>query len=279
MSIVNKPYTFSPNTTAASSQVNANFDTLYNDYNGGISAANLATDAVTTAKIADSNVTTAKIADGAVTAAKLANVDGWTLASDTWTYASATTFTIAGVDRTSSFPVGTKIKLTQTTTKYFYVVATSFSTDTTVTITGGSSYTLANAAITSPYYSYASTPQAFPHWFNYAPTPTGFSANPSGATYRFAIHGRMCTTDVYMPNNGTSNATTFTIPAPVTAGASAAYAYTIARAFNNGGIINEGAQVNIGPAGTAFTLYTGFGDQAWTNTNAKGASFLINYEI
>lgn len=71
MSVIAKPYTFSPNTTASSSQVNSNFDTLYNDYNGGISAANLATDAVTTAKIADSNVTTAKIADDAVTAAKL----------------------------------------------------------------------------------------------------------------------------------------------------------------------------------------------------------------
>lgn len=74
MSIIAKPYTFSPNTTASSSQVNSNFDTLYNDYNGGISAANLATDAVTTAKIADSNVTTAKLADGSVTASKLATV-------------------------------------------------------------------------------------------------------------------------------------------------------------------------------------------------------------
>lgn len=71
MSVIAKPYTFSPNTTISSSQVNANFDTLYNDYNGGIAAANLATGAVTTAKIADSNVTTAKIADDNVTAAKI----------------------------------------------------------------------------------------------------------------------------------------------------------------------------------------------------------------
>ena len=40
--------------------------------------------------------------------------DGWIKATDTWTYASATTFTIAGVDRTAMFPKGTKIKLTQT---------------------------------------------------------------------------------------------------------------------------------------------------------------------
>lgn len=72
MSIINKPNDFSPNTTISSSEVNANFDTIYNDYNGGITAANLATDSVTTAKIADSNITTAKIADANVTSAKLA---------------------------------------------------------------------------------------------------------------------------------------------------------------------------------------------------------------
>jgi hypothetical protein len=71
MSSINKPYTFTDNTAAEASEVNANFDTIYNDYNGGISATNLATGAVTTAKIADSNVTTTKIADANVTTPKL----------------------------------------------------------------------------------------------------------------------------------------------------------------------------------------------------------------
>lgn len=72
MTTISKPNTFSANTTISSAAVNANFDTLYNDYNGGISAANLAANAVTTAKIADANVTTAKIADANITSAKLA---------------------------------------------------------------------------------------------------------------------------------------------------------------------------------------------------------------
>ena len=71
MSIISKPNTFTPNTTISSSEINDNFDTIYDNYNGGITSANLATDAVTTAKIADSNVTTAKIADANVTSAKL----------------------------------------------------------------------------------------------------------------------------------------------------------------------------------------------------------------
>lgn len=83
MSIVPRPHTYTPNTTISSSQANANEDTLYNDYNGNISAANLATDAVTTAKIADSNVTTAKINDSAVTTAKINN-DAVTAAKIDW---------------------------------------------------------------------------------------------------------------------------------------------------------------------------------------------------
>lgn len=83
MSTISKPHTFSPNTTISSSQVNADFDTLYNDYNGNIDASNLATNAVSTAKIADSAVTTAKIADSNVTNAKL-NL-GWVSYSPTLT--------------------------------------------------------------------------------------------------------------------------------------------------------------------------------------------------
>jgi len=93
--------------------------------------------------------------------------NGYILDSDTWTYASATSFTIAGKDVTSRFPVGTKLKLTNaSTTKYFYVISTSFSTDTTVNITGGSDFSLASGAITGNYYGYGSPLPGFPDWFN-----------------------------------------------------------------------------------------------------------------
>lgn len=75
MAVIAIPNTFSANTTISSSQVNSNFSTIYNEFNGNIQAANLATDAVTTAKIADSNVTTAKINDSAVTTAKIADTN------------------------------------------------------------------------------------------------------------------------------------------------------------------------------------------------------------
>ncbi len=67
-----KPYTFTAGQTIRSSEINADFDTLYNEVNGALNASNLANDAVTTAKIADSQVTSAKILDGTIATADLA---------------------------------------------------------------------------------------------------------------------------------------------------------------------------------------------------------------
>ena len=89
--------------------------------------------------------------------------DGWCYDTDTWTYVSATSFKITGKDVRYKFPKGTKIKLVQSgITKYFYVVETAFSTDTTITITGGSDYSLASTTISGQAYSYAAAPQGFP---------------------------------------------------------------------------------------------------------------------
>ena len=67
MGTIAKPNTFSANTVMASSAVNADFDTIYNEFNGNINASNLADDAVTAAKIADSAVTPAALMTGAGT--------------------------------------------------------------------------------------------------------------------------------------------------------------------------------------------------------------------
>jgi hypothetical protein len=106
--------------------------------------------------------------------------DGWVDdTATTWTYASASTFTVSG-DVTATFTKGTRIKLTQTGVKYFVVVGSSFGGgNTTVTITGGTDYTLANAAISANYYSYAVNPQGYPGWFDYTPTLKATSSDPT----------------------------------------------------------------------------------------------------
>lgn len=142
--------------------------------------------------------------------------DGWVPAGETWTYASASTFTITG-DKTGKYQVGDKIKLTQTTDKYFYVVGVSYGApNTTVTVTGGSDYTVANAAITSPYFSKVENPQGFPAFFNYTPVLTGDNADLSGFDVaRFTIHGRKVFLSFYCTGrtlSGSDGAIRITVP-------------------------------------------------------------------
>jgi hypothetical protein len=87
---------------------------------------------------------------------------GWIPAGETWTYASSTTVTISG-DKTDKYSKGMKVKLTQTSVKYFYITGVSYaSPNTTLTLTAGTDYTVANAAITSPFYSMVANPAGFP---------------------------------------------------------------------------------------------------------------------
>lgn len=80
-----------------------------------------------------------------------------------WVYVSASSFKVAGVDVTAQFPIGTKIQLYQGgVVKYFVVTAAVFSTDTTITVAGRGTYTLANNIIDRPAYSYELQPTGYP---------------------------------------------------------------------------------------------------------------------
>ena len=121
---------------------------------------------------------------------------GWTAGVGTWTYASATSITIPS-GGASIYSVGDKIKLTQTTEKKFYIISVA---DTAIGITGGTDYTLTNAAITSPYYSHMASPVGFPGYFNFTVTPT-FTAGAAPTTEAtsvciFSSQGRMCTVSI-----------------------------------------------------------------------------------
>ncbi len=207
-----------------------------------------------------------------------AGVDGWTDASGTpFTFASATTFTTA-TDTTLTFTPGTLIKLTNSTVKYFVVVSSSFSATTTVTVTGGTDYTLANAAISAPFYSYQANPQGFPGWFNYTPTLTG-GTSPS-TTCRFAVVGRIVTVELF-GQISTSNATTFTATLPIPSAATNIASEATSLARDNTGTFSIGLISTIAGAQTIVNLYTGpaGGGAAWTNTGLKSAQGHFVYEI
>lgn len=119
--------------------------------------------------------------------------DGWITGTGTWSYSSADspTFVISiNADVTALMGVGDRIKLTQTTAKYFIVTAVgAFSAGATlVTVYGGTDYTLANASITSPYYSHQKVPFGFPasreKWtVTLTVTSNQTQTNPTQGTY------------------------------------------------------------------------------------------------
>ena len=90
---------------------------------------------------------------------------GWVPVSESWSYLSADSpsfeISITG-DKTSKYSPGMKVRLTQTTVKYFIITKVEYiGPNTVITIYGGTDYTLDNAVISYPYYSMVKSPQGF----------------------------------------------------------------------------------------------------------------------
>jgi hypothetical protein len=208
------------------------------------------------------------------------SVDGWTVETFTWVYASATSFTIVGSDRTVVLSKGTRLKLTQTTVKYFVVSNSTFGGgNTTVTVASSSDYSLANAAITAPNYSYAQNPQGYPGWFNWAPATTGSS--PVTDRARFAVSGKTCYCEY--DSFGTSNATTKTFTLPCAVGASVVQSIPVPLGYTtDNGTTSASPGVFALPAGGGSsvsifkTLTQGTG---WTASGSWEANGEFFYEI
>jgi len=128
--------------------------------------------AITTVKIADGAITKSKMAPDAISDVSSTLATGWIPANEAWAYASPTTI-IVPAGATSKYSVGDKIKLFQANVcKYFYVVGV---TDTLLTVTGGSDFSVSSDPISMNQYSKASSPVGFPHWFNYSPVFSGYA--------------------------------------------------------------------------------------------------------
>lgn len=201
--------------------------------------------------------------------------DGWVSSSDTWTFATASTFTIAGVDRTTTYTKGTRLRFTQTTVKYAVVVASSFSTNTTVTIAVNNDYTIANAAISANSYSYEANPQGYPTWFNYTPTYTGYNGAVTTLLGRFAIVGSSCTLILYF--TGTSNQTFLTATAPVAAVSDVIIAICYVQNSGAGQATPGRAVTSTGSA--VITFGKDVSGAAFANTLAKGADVTMTMDF
>lgn len=202
----------------------------------------------------------------------ITNLDqGWTLVSESWTYASSSTINVP-TGATSRFQIGDKIKINNTTTKYFYVTTVA---STLLTVTGGSDYSVANTTISDVYVSRADRPFAFPSRHNFTQNLGGFSSVPTQSVATFYIKNGYVYVELYQNNTGTSNATSFTMNAPVTAAtvSNGAWLGMGGLATNNGSLLTTAAVALISSGGSTITLYRDPGLTTWTNTNGKAASF------
>lgn len=103
---------------------------------------------------------------------------GWTPVVGTWVYASADapTFTVTVPSgATTIYSPGMRVKLNQTTDKYFIITAVA---DALLTVYGGTDYTLTSATITSAYFSSHKVPVGFPT------DPTKWTAKSTDTTNR-----------------------------------------------------------------------------------------------
>jgi hypothetical protein len=174
-------YTFSPNTAIESAKVNANF---------------------------------IEITDGLDTGILVANGSDWWSQTGTWTYASATSFTVPTADA-ARMNAGTRIKLTQTTVKYFTVSGVS---GTTVTIDVTTDYTLINAAITAGYSSNVDLPPGFPGSFAWTPTWTNWTVGNGTHACTFIRVGKLIHAKMKLTwGNSTSGGTDPQFSLPCTA--------------------------------------------------------------
>jgi hypothetical protein len=137
---------------------------------------------------------------------------GWTPANETWTYASATTFTIA-TDKTGKYGKGSKLLLfNDSQNKYFYVTSCTYSSpNSTVTVTG--EIDLAAGTIINNYFSQAECPVGFKNGVMYyyakahANSTQALSANtPATLT---------CDDEEYDPNSN-YNTSTYKYTTPIT---------------------------------------------------------------
>jgi hypothetical protein len=215
--------------------------------------------------------------DGAVAVKE----SGWIDADETWEYVSATSFTVPG-DQRNLYSGGTKIRWEQDSGVYYSNAISSTYSGATgkTTVTKHDGWVSADGdcdvldtatyPITGNAYSRVEMPTGFPGWFNWTPTFAGFSSNPSGGIYKFKIDNTRCTCVIRQPTAGTSNATNFTISAPVTSA-------TITNMYwgTCGAIVNAGTRaatpgdIEIGSNSSTISVNKDTSAAAWTNSGDK----------
>jgi hypothetical protein len=189
------------------------------------------------------------------------------------------------VDVTAVFTKGTRIRWKDGGAyKYAVVTSSAYVTSTTVTFTGGSDYTMANATITDNYYSYIENPEGYPGLFNWAAAPTGYSVVPSSPVYRFLVRGHMVVLHMNEPNSGTSNSSDkdYTLPIAAIGTANLNWLAPSISVVDNSVISSDGYGQVLASAPTNLDAFKSVNGGGWTASGAchfAKSGFTIEYEM
>ena len=193
--------------------------------------------------------------------------DGWVACDETLTYASASTFTCSAA-LAAVLSVGDRLKFTQTTVKYFLITGIS---GTTVTVLVNTDYTIANAAITLPFYSKSASPTGFPTYFNVTPAWTNVTVGNGTQIGRISLIGKQIFYEGSLTLGTTSSVTgTIILTIPATMNTYIADAPLGTAYFNNIGV--ESYTGTIGWASTTTTRFNGPNGVADTRTALAAAA-------
>jgi hypothetical protein len=113
-------------------------------------------------------------------------------------------------------------------------------------------------------------------WSTWVPTETGFSAAPASGLYRYRTVGDEIEIEIVEPNDGTSNASGFTVTLPVTAATVANMEWVgMANTRNNSAYVNNPSLAVIASAGTILTFYISPNrTTTWGTTGGKRCAYL-----
>ena len=105
----------------------------------------------------------------------------------------------------------------------------------------------------------------------WAPAPTGYSTVPTTTSYQYQIDWDLLTAYIREGSNGTSNATTLTMAAPMAAATVTNGSwYGSGSGIDSGSALTTAARVNIVSGGSTLTfLPNASGTSAWTNSGGK----------
>lgn len=118
-------------------------------------------------------------------------------------------------------------------------------------------------------------------WSDWTPTLTGWSANPTGAFYRYARFGNVVVCALAQGSSGTSNSTGVTITLPIQAANTVNGVWSAPCRFSDNSVTSTvSGMVYITAGSTTASFFTNWAAAGWTASGGKSIiSAVFKYEV